>query len=157
MVASYGQLEQPLLDPSSALYASRPDTIVIAPQVEDVAPALADGFVSLSETSIDREIDGYVRRVSDLLRSCRQHTTIPLLVWNEAPTARVAAGLADASLALSQSEAFARLNHRLAQVCRTVPGAFVFDVNRLAIEVGLSQWANPDSGSSPAFPLAHPR
>jgi FkbH-like protein len=140
---AFGQLEQQVLDPTSALYAASPDVIVLAVRIEDVAPALVDGFAGLSADAIATQIDGHVARVEQLLGAIRKHSNAQVLVWNQPPPARVTAGLADAALTPSQADTTTDLNRKLAVTCRTAPGAFVFDAARLAAEVGLHAWYDP--------------
>ena len=139
-VGPFGQLEQQLLAPDSALYAHRASVVVLAVRIEDVAPELADGFVGLAATAVDAAIDGYVARVVALARAVRERTAARVLVWNQVPLRRLAAGLADPALERGQQHAIAELNHRLARGCAAIPGTVVFDAARVATELGTRQW-----------------
>jgi FkbH-like protein len=139
-MAPFGQLEQQVLAADSALHAARPTAILIATRIEELAPELADGFVRLTGEAIDAAIDAYVARLDRLLRALRERTTAHLLVTNQAPPLRLAAGLADTSLERGQQLALAQLGDRLTRMCAAIPGAGVLDLARVAAEVGTLAW-----------------
>jgi FkbH-like protein len=139
-VGAYGQLEQQALDPASALYASGAEIVVLAARVEDAAPELADGFVALAPAAVDAAIDAYVARLAGVCRAIRERSPARVLVWNQPPLRRLAAGLADPALEPSQQGAIGELNRRLARACAAIPGAVVFDAARLGAELGARQW-----------------
>jgi FkbH-like protein len=120
--APWGQLEEQALDPTSALYAEQPDAIVVLARLED-QPAFST-------------------RLGALLDALRRHSAARLLIANFAPPARLAAGLADASLPLSEMAATQQANDALTTACRAVPDAFVFDFARLVVEHGLAAWVD---------------
>jgi FkbH-like protein len=155
-VGPYGQLEQQLLDPESPIYESEPDFIVLAARIEEGAPALVHDFVRLSREDVEREIDQYVSRIERLLRAIRTHTRARVLVWNQVSPSSLAAGLADAGLDPSQTDAIAHVNRRLARACARTPGAFVFDAARVANEIGLAAWHDPKLFHLGRIPLAAP-
>lgn len=139
-VAPFGQLEQQILDPSSALYASEPTAVVIATQLADLAPELADGFMATPQAAIDAVIDGFVERIASAVRELRARSAAHVIVWNQVPPRRLAAGLADAGLARSQQASIAELNARLARACSAIPGTTVFDAARVVTELGLAHY-----------------
>jgi FkbH-like protein len=143
LVAPYGQLEQQLLDPASLVYQSNPGFIVIAARVEDAAPELVRDFVRLSREDIGREVGELVARLENVVRAVRRHSRSQVLLWNQVLPLSLAAGLADSALEPSQTETIVEINRRLARVCRAIPGAHVFDVCRVANEVGLAAWQDP--------------
>jgi FkbH-like protein len=142
-VAPFGQLEQQVLDPDSAVYRSDPHVIVVAARAGDAAPALIHEFVRLPRAEVEREVEHFVGRLENLLRAVRRHSRAQVLLWNQTMPVRLAAGIADARLDLSQTDTIANVNRRLASVCRCTPGAYVFDVCRVANEVGLARWEDP--------------
>jgi len=66
--APFGQLEQQVLGPDGALYASQPHVIVVAARVDDLSPGLIDRFVSLSPDEVANVVQAYVQRVVALAR-----------------------------------------------------------------------------------------
>jgi FkbH-like protein len=139
-VGPFGQLEQQVLDPASVLHASAPHVVLFAPRVEDVAPELADGFMRLDAQAVAASVAAYVARIAELARALRERSTARIVVWNQPPLRRLAAGLADTSLEASQQAAVASLNASLAAAVRAIPGASVFDAARVATELGTDRW-----------------
>jgi FkbH-like protein len=153
-VGPYGQLEQQILDPTSALFASRSDVIVIATRIEDIAAELADGFVALTASQIEGALTAYVDRIVRACSALRERATSMLLVWNQPPPRRLAAGLADAALESSQCHAIAELNRRLGEALGKLPGASIFDAARLVAELGTRQWYDPRLEALSRTPLS---
>ena len=104
--APFNQLEQQVLDSASLLYESRPDIVVIAMRVEEIAPKLLTRFVSLSPDDIVNGLTGIEARLQNLVGGLRRLTTATILVFNYACPQFGAAGLADASLKPSRAGFF---------------------------------------------------
>jgi FkbH-like protein len=134
--AAFGQIEQAILDDAGALYAARPELAIIAIRIEDTAPALADGFVGLAPPGARRLIDDHVARLEAAARALRQRSTARVLVWNQPPPRRLAAGLADPTLELAQSEMVGECNRALARRLAAISDVYVFDAHRVATELG---------------------
>ena len=140
VVGPFGQLEEQLLDAASDIFSGDPEVVVIALRCEDCAARLGYGFLALTAEETHAVAEAFVARVEALVRAVRMRSRAHVLVWNQVLPQRLAAGLADPALAPSQAEIIAAINRRLADVCRAVSGASVFDVCRVAAEVGLSTW-----------------
>ena len=141
--APFGQLEQQVLDSSSFLYTNEPGVIVLATRLEDIAPVLADRFLSLSSGEVGVEIGKVEARLRALVEGIRKFTSATVLVFNFAPPEALAAGVADPFLVPSQATCIQRANDRLAETCRKFAGVFVFDYARLVCEFGLRRWSDP--------------
>jgi FkbH-like protein len=141
--APFGQIEQAILDEAGALYAGRPELAILAIRVEDTAPALGDGFAGLPPAEARRLVDEHVARLEACVRALRQRSTARVLVWNQPPPRRLAAGLADPSLELAQTEMIGELNRALARRLAAISDVFVFDAHRLATEVGTAAFYDP--------------
>ncbi|MDQ3363867.1 MAG: HAD-IIIC family phosphatase [Myxococcota bacterium] len=152
-LAPYGQLEQQVLDPASSLYAGDPTLIIVATRIEELAPALANGFVALTAGEIEDAIETYVARLEALAQMARARTGALLVICNQAPPRRVAAGLADAALETSQQFAIAALNRKL-QRLGAIPGTSIFDLARVAAEVGIRDFYDLKLGFLARSPLA---
>lgn len=138
--APFNQLEQQALDPSSALHAARPDVVVVAARLEDLAPRLVGRFVALSAQEIDDELEAVRTRLAALLDGLRRVTTATILVFNFAPPLVLTAGLADPALPVSQTSVVQRANDHVAMMRRALPGTYVFDYARIVAEFGLRRW-----------------
>ena len=139
----WNQLDQQVFDDASTLYESDPDVVVIAARIEELAPSLTDGFVSLSVTQIDDELANIQQRVRSLLEGLRARTTANILVFNYAPPPILAAGLADPSLIPSQASVIQKANDEVSAVCREFSGAYIFDYARTVHGFGIKNWYDP--------------
>lgn len=135
-VMPFGQLETLTSSPTSELYQATPDVIVLANLVDE-ADVFGDRFGTLSVGEVELAITQFVERTQALLQQIRQHSNAQLVVWNQLPPVRLVNASADAWLANSQAVVRARLNQQLAEVVRATSGASVFDVARVAVNVGL--------------------
>jgi FkbH-like protein len=152
--APFGQIEQPILADGGALYAPAPDLVVIAIRVEDTEAALTDGWLGLAAADARRLVDEHVARLAAAARALRARTTARILVWNQPPLARLAAGLADATLEPSQADLIAGLNRDLARAIAQVSDAYVFDAHRLATELGTASFYDAKLGFLARMPFA---
>lgn len=142
-MAPFGQLEQQAFDSQSVLHAGHPDVVLVALRLEDCSPALAERFLQQDPAGIDEEIEGIGARVEGLIRGLREKSSAAVLVTNFAAPESLAAGMADAGLAVSQASVVQRANDRLATACRLAGGARILDVARLAAEHGIARWSDP--------------
>ena len=149
--APFGQLEQQVLDPASALWAARPDIVIVATRIEDLAAALGDDFLTAPVAST---IDAYVMRLAELVRAIRARGVSRVAVWNQPPPRRLAAGVADACLDDSQQQAIADVDRKLARAVAAIPGAAVVDIARVATELGTRQWYDAKLAALARMPLS---
>jgi FkbH-like protein len=138
-MAPFGQIEQQVLDAKSELLRDSPDVVVVAMRVEEAAPELVHDFVALTADRLNELVDAYCARVAAVVARIRENSRAQVIVWNQAPFARLVAGMADASLVPSQQHLVALLNQKLTAAVTAV-GATVFDVARLATELGTRNW-----------------
>ena len=134
--APFGQIEQAILDDGGALYAAGPELAILAIRIEDTTPSLCDGFVGLPPAAARRLIDEHAARLEACVRALRQRSAARVLVWNQPPVRRLAAGLADPRLELAQTEVIAELNAEIARRLRAISDVYVFDAHRVATELG---------------------
>jgi len=141
--APFGQIEQAILDDTGPLYAEPLALCVIAIRLEDTAPALVDGFVGLSADAARRLLTDHVARIESCVRAVRQRSAARVLVWNQPPPRRLAAGLADPGLPLAQAELVAACNRQLADQLAAIPDVYLFDAHRVATELGTAAFYDP--------------
>lgn len=140
-IGPYNVLEQLYLDAGSSIYGAGVDAVVLFAQLADLDPVLAERPLSLSIAAQHERVAAVVARLRGLVEAFRQRSRRPLLVANFAPSLRVAAGLADATLETSETELVVALNRALADVCREL-GATLLDIHRIATELGTAQWVD---------------
>jgi FkbH-like protein len=139
IVGDFNAYQQELLDPKSGLYASSPHVAILAVQARDVAPRLAIRFADLSPEEIEVEIQSVAGAFERWIEMFRAHSDAHLIVHLlEVPEATQ--GVLDMQLELGQSEAIARVNHRIRAACRARRSVYALDVNQIIARRGRDQW-----------------
>jgi FkbH-like protein len=132
----FNQIEIQALNSRSDLYCSRPDVIVIACRLEELASQLIWRYAALSTREVEAEIASLRKRFECLLEQIRKYSDAVAFVFNCAFPTFADAGLADASLEIPQTSAIALVNQAISEVCRTQTSVFVFDYARLFMRYG---------------------
>ena len=138
--APYNQLEPQALDPTSALYATRPDVIVILARLEDLLPDLFWRFASLAPEMIDAQLGLVAERHETLVAEIRQHSAATLFLSNFTEPWHSPLGLASALHEPAPGAVVERANAVLAALCRRSAGVYLLDLARAALEIGLDRW-----------------
>lgn len=142
-VGEFGQLEQAILDPASAVYAEERDFLVLAFQPTDIAPEAFDRF----HASGGRRMEGLCEDLTDRLvaaaRAFRERTGRQVVVANYALPATLPLGPFDAADPGGLTHRLAAQNARLAERVRNEPGLFVWDYAGLVAEAGVKRWTDP--------------
>ena len=138
-IGGYGQLEQPILDASSDLWAARPDVIVLATRLEDLSADAGRDRGTRHDAAGTQQIDAAVGRVDALVTAIRARHTAPVVVadWAMSSTAQsMSAECREGGLQLQ------RANLALEARMAGHPDVFVFPASQLAAEVGLDAWVD---------------
>jgi FkbH-like protein len=139
-VGPFNAIHQELLDPQSGCARHRPDMVFITQMLGDVCPALNDDYLAQTPDGVDRLIDETVAACVNTIRAYRERSSATVILSNFGiPTAPVL-GIFEAMADGSQTSAIRRLNTRLVESARSLPGLYVEDVDRLAAQVGQSRW-----------------
>ncbi|RYD79274.1 MAG: HAD-IIIC family phosphatase, partial [Verrucomicrobiaceae bacterium] len=141
--APWGQLEQQVAAGGSELYAQQPEVIVILTRLEELLPSVSGRFLLEGESERRAGIDEVRIRLMRLVAALRTNTACLVFLSNFLPPHRPAAGLADAALTYSEATWAADCNAAVAEVCRSQPGTYLFDLARIAIDHGLRSWVDP--------------
>jgi FkbH-like protein len=152
----YNQLEPQLLDAASALYASKPDVVVVAARLEDLLPDLFGRFASFAPGGIDAQLASVRERYDALVAAVRRHCDATVLLGNFTEPWPAPLGLAGALHDPSPSQVVERANALLAQLCARNPGVYVLDVARAALEMGLERWNDAKLASMARIPWSFP-
>jgi FkbH-like protein len=132
--APFGQFEQVVLDPTSALWAEPVGAVWLAMRIEDVDPLLVTDFPDLSVVQRTERITSIGDRLLGLVGAVRERTSAPILVSNHAlpPTLDVF----DANDPDGLVHLVAVENRRIARALVNVHGAQIFDWAGLHAQVG---------------------
>jgi FkbH-like protein len=153
-VGDYNAYGQEILDPRSALYAFRPDTVVLAVDASQIAPKLWHGFADLSDDAVLEEIESAATSLTSLITAFRRSAGANLIVHGLAPPAWRSEGLLDARRAVGQGEAFNRINGKLRAACAQDPNTLFLDYDDLQSRHGRSQWRNEAKWATVKLPVA---
>ena len=109
-VSAFGQAQQELLNPSSALRTFRPDFVFFHFDVE----ALRNSFPAVPVAAATEvrlaELEELLSRVTSVVRAALEHMSATILVTNFVAPDTYALGLSDSRAELGEAEFFARLN-----------------------------------------------
>ena len=139
-LGEYNAFRQEILDRSSALYRAEPDAVLLALGTNELAPALANDFLTLNEDDLDRECERAVLDLRSLLLALRERTPATIILQTLVAPAYPAAGLADARLRPGQRETFERLNRAIGALADELSGVEVFDLDAHVADVGRRRW-----------------
>lgn len=153
-VGEFGAYGQDILDPSSELYAHRPDTIVLAVQTRDVAPALWSGFAGIPDDAVPAEIDAAATSLAGLVETLRGKSAANIVVHNLEPPLHLVDGLLDARRPIGQAEAIALVNKALRERFAKLPNVYLFDYAGLQARHGRERFASEKKWASAKLPLS---
>jgi FkbH-like protein len=139
-IARFNTVRQELLDPASGCAAYKPTVVFIAEMLNDVCPQLGTQWTGSSAADVDAVIEATVDALVASIAAFRAHCNATVVVHNYVPPRHPAMGVYDTMAEVSQLDAIARLNRRLATGVATIPGAYVLDTSAVAARTGLDAW-----------------
>jgi FkbH-like protein len=131
---------QEIVDPDSALYRFRPDTVILAIESCDVASRLVREWTELSAGAAREEIQAVVERFHGWIAAFRRHCQANLVIHSLALPEMPARGILDSQTELSQAEAFENINRELRKMAREQHGVYVLDYDALIARHGRAGW-----------------
>ncbi len=153
-IGDFNAYGQDILNPASALYASKSDTILFAVQLRDISPDLWARFADLPESEVETEADRAAETVIDLLTALRQRTSAHILVHGfERPLER-ALGILDARRKMGQGDAIARLNARIRAFAAGERAVTWLDYDELQSRFGRAAWFDDRKWLTARLPLS---
>jgi FkbH-like protein len=138
-ISEFNSYVQEILSPNSALYAFRPNIVILAVQTRDLSPELWDGYADLSEGAIAESVERVLQSFSSWVRKFREHSDASLVIHNlEEPAASL--GVLDAQRSAGQLAAIEQINAGLRAICGENRGVFVLDYDGLVARHGRQRW-----------------
>lgn len=134
---------QSILDPDSVLYTSKPDVIVLALLLRDVAPELTEAFADLDETAVEAALARATGELRSRIAELRSRTNAHILVHGFEPPDTPANGILDLASTPSQGEAVRRLNRALFDIARAHRDIHVIDIAQELSRVGTERAHDP--------------
>jgi FkbH-like protein len=138
-VGQFNSYVQEILDPNSAVYAFKPDIVILAVQTRDIAPELWESFADLSEAEAKTTIDRVVQSFSTWIKKFREQSSATLVVHNlEKP--RASLGALESQSPSGQLTAIEQINLRLRSISGEHRGVHVLDYDALIAQQGRARW-----------------
>jgi FkbH-like protein len=153
-VGDYNAYGQDILNPASGLYAHRPDTVILAVQTRDIAPALWSGFGSLSDADVAEEIEQAAASLGDLVATLRANTTANIVVHGLEPPLDAAEGLLGQRRALTQAEAIGAVNRALRARLAALRDVSLLDIEALQARHGRARFVSEKKWATAKLPLS---
>lgn len=153
-VGAFNAYGQDILDPASGLYAFAPQTVVLAVQTRDVAPALWRGFAGLSDDAARAEAEEVGRAVVHLVEQLRARTAANILVHGLARPVGSDEGLLDLRRSTGQGDAIQLANAWIREHCRTASGVYFLDYDELQARHGRLGWGDERKWNSTKLPFS---
>lgn len=153
-VGPFGQFEQELIDPGSALTAFKPEVVVLALRLQEICPAVHEAFNSLDAAQARSLVDEWHDRLGIALKSFRAHSKAYVLMQNYDLPAAPSLGIADRGAALSQAATIRRANDELGALAASIPNVYVMDYDALTAAYGRQDWTDRRLALFARLPIA---
>jgi FkbH-like protein len=153
-VCPFNAYAQEILNPASELYAHRPDSVILAVQTRDVAPALWERFAEMSPAQVEAEIDGAANLLIDLLGRLRGGTDAHILCHGLEAPGRAADGLLELDREFRQADAIEAVNRRLRGWCAGQRDVHLLDYDGLIARCGRDRWSDAKKWATARLPLS---
>jgi len=153
-IGPFGQLEQQVGDPASALYGTAPDLLVICLRPDDVVPEALIRPMARGAAPLSQVLNEQVERLVQSVAQFRARSTAPVLVANFAEPAMLPLGVFDANVGESLTYALAAANAALRERLSSMPNVTVWDLAGLVRRVGTGRWADRRLWAMARVPVA---
>lgn len=136
----FGQFRQEILNPTSGLYACRPDVVILGIEGKDLVPALYRHLSDEAPDATEKAVAEARVEIVSLIRLFRERSEATLLIHSFASPRWPRLGILEGHAGRGQSELVHELNQALYDVCRDVPGTYVVDYAGLVGRAGAVHW-----------------
>jgi FkbH-like protein len=155
-VGDFNAYAQEILDEHSALYAFKPDGIVLAVQTCDIAPDLWKDYSNLSSGGVTKAVDRVATSFQNYVRTLRRHTSASVVIHGLELPAIPHRGIIDAQVESSQTKAIQCINNRIRHVAAEEQGTYVLDYDNLVARYGREPWHDTRKWLTARLPIAAP-
>jgi FkbH-like protein len=139
-VAGGDDWAQQALDPSSGLRQFSPDVLIVALELEDLAPSLVHDFLELDRAAVERHVTDAVARIRGLLENVRQWSSAKILMHSLPLPLEPSLGILDPIDERGQTRALRALDTRVREHASSLNDAYVLEMDRLIASVGRAAW-----------------
>ena len=135
-LGGFNQYLQYVLNDTSELYVSRPDLVIIALRLEDMAPKLFES--SILEKDVLSFIESEVfNTIESIVKSIKQKTASHIIINNFAMPEFPGAGIYDYQTKSSLLNFVRNINLKLLDLRKIYPGVYINDVDYMVTKKGL--------------------
>jgi FkbH-like protein len=153
-VGEFNAYGQEILSPDSGLYAHGAQTVILAVQTRDIAPALWSDFAQLSDEAVLEEVEAAAASLANLVTRLRANTAANILVHGLEPPLQLSEGLLDARRPLGQADAIAAVNLALKARFAELPNVYVLDYAGLQARHGRARFVSEKKWATAKLPLS---
>jgi len=132
----FDNAQQEAVNPRGALYAFKPDAVIVALRWQGLAPRLADRFTSLSPATIEDLANATIDTAIRTITAIRAASPALVLVHNFEEPLHSAGGILSATLPSSQINLVRQMNLDLAKAVADQPNCYVVDLAHALGRVG---------------------
>lgn len=155
-VGDFDTISRDALSPGSGLDAFGADVILILRWLEQTAPVLATGFVTLKPDQVQATVSEVAGRIGGELAAIRSRTTAPIMISTFPLPDLTTLGILDAQLEYGHRRAIEDLNRAMLSVARGIPDVLIVDVARLVGRLGSRPAIDERAWQTSRSPLAVP-
>lgn len=153
-LGGFNQVQQEILDPHSPLYQFKPDVLIVAVRLQELAPRLWDDFLTMEPVQIEAEVDGVLDTIQMLLGQFRQRSDALVIVHDFEQPSRPDLGLLDGKIGLGQRETIQRINLSLVDAIRPLENVYLLSYNDLVADHGRRNWTDTRMWMLARMPIA---
>jgi len=143
LFGGFNQYVQEILDPSSQLYAFRPELVLMMIRIEELLPDFMDDFGGRTFSEWEKIVQAKAAEIGNLAKVLVRNLPSQLIVQNVCLPVDVYWGIYDAQIPEGQTHLVTRFNQTLAQALHEMKGAFIWDFHRFVQRKGYDQIFDP--------------
>lgn len=147
-LGQFNTYAQEILDESGPLYASAPDTIILAVQTRDIFPEVWSG--SATEQAVERVVEQF----DGMAGAVRARTTANLVIHALETPPLAAQGIYDSQVEDNQAAAIQRVNQSLRRLAARYQGVYILDYDSLVARHGRQRWCDERKWLTARLPIA---
>jgi len=153
-LGGFNSYAQELLDSTSEVYKTPWDAVILAVDLADIAPDLAEGYQGQSGNGLAERAKEVVAQFESFAQVFREHSSAPLILHNLAQPARPSDGSLDGQRSMGQAQAIRQINMGLNELAGAYRDIYVLDYDSLAAGYGRDRWHDERMRLTTRFPIA---
>lgn len=151
----YNAWQQEVLSEKSGLRRFEPEVVFAAWRLEEMSPSLVYDFPAMSEAAVAQELAKLVGAIESALTGLRHWSRAKIVLHNAPIPTTPAFGIIDHQLPTGQIDAFCRLNSKLLDLAKEIPGLWILDYGRLIANIGERRWYDARLWGLARLPLSN--